>query len=84
MTNTTNGEYAISGSYKRINLETLGTTEDFKFLQISEEFTKKVSIFRYEPSSGDNLLEWFNRYQDIFEHKMSNLTDEIRIRLLLL
>ena len=48
-----------------------------------EELLKNVSVFRYEPSSGDTFLEWFNRYTDIFQDKMSNLTDETRIRLLL-
>ena len=49
----------------------------------TEELLKNVSVFRYEPSSGDTFLEWFNRYTDIFQDKMSNLTDETRIRLLL-
>ena len=48
-----------------------------------EELLKNVSVFRYEPSSGDTFLEWFNRYTDIFQDKMSNLTDETRICLLL-
>ena len=48
-----------------------------------EELLRNVSVFRCELSSGCTFLEWFNGYTDIFQDKMSNLTDETRIRLLL-